>query len=60
MPLGGIEDSFCETGFLKMAEFEGNIVFLFLVTGEVVHIYHKEIYNMSILNGADYQEVWNY
>ena len=53
MPLGGTEDSFLDAGFLKVAEFEGYIVFLDLVTGEVIHIYHEAIYDMSIVDGID-------
>lgn len=63
MPLGGEEDSFLDAGFLKIAEFEGYFVFLDLVTGKVVHIYHEAVYDMSIVDGVDvtnYQEVRDY
>ena len=63
MPLGATDDSFLDAGFLKIGNFEGYFVFLDLVTGEVVHIYHEEIYDMSIVYGvdvSDYKEVRNY
>lgn len=53
MPLGETRDSFLDAGFLKVAKFEGYFVFLNLVTGEVVHIYHEEIYDMSVEYGVD-------
>jgi len=63
MNLGGTDDSFLDAGFLKIAEFEGYFVFLDLVTGKVVHIYHEAIYDMSIVDGVDvsnYKEVRDY
>lgn len=63
MPLGGTEDSFLDAGFLKIVEFEGYFVFLDLVTGEIVRIYHEEVYDMSIVDGVDvtdYQQVRDY
>lgn len=50
-------------GFLKIGNFEGYFVFLDLVTGEVVHIYHEAVYDMSIVDDvdvSDYEEVRNY
>lgn len=52
-----------DAGFLKIGNFEGYFVFLDLVTGEVVHIYHEAIYDMSIVDGvdvSDYEEVRDY
>ena len=63
MPLGATDDSFLDAGFLKIGAFEGYYVFLDLVTGEVVHIYHEAIYDMSIVDGvdvSDYKEVRDY
>lgn len=63
MPLGEGDDSFLDAGLLKIAEFKGYFVFLNLVTGEVVHIYHEAVYDMSIVDGVDvtnYQAVRDY
>lgn len=63
MPLGAADDSFLDAGFLKIGNFEGYFVFLDLVTGEVVHIYHEAIYDMSIVYGvdvSDYKQVRDY
>lgn len=63
MPLGAADDLFLDAGFLKIGNFEGYFVFLDLVTGEVVHIYHESIYDMSIVDGvdvSDYKQVRNY
>lgn len=61
--LGGDGDSFLDAGLLMIAEFEGYIVFLDLVSGEVVHIYHEEIYDMIFVDGVDatdYEAVRDY
>ena len=63
MLLGAADDSFLDAGFLKIGKFEGYFVFLDLVTGEVVHIYHEAVYDMSIVDGvdvSDYKEVRDY
>lgn len=63
MNLGATDDSFLDAGFLKIAKFKGYFVFLDLVTGKVVHIYHEAIYDMSIVDGVDvsnYKEVRDY
>lgn len=59
----GDDSSFLDAGLLMIAEFEGYIVFLDLVSGEVVHIYHEEIYDMSLVYGvdvSDYEAVRDY
>lgn len=50
-----ISDAFStlEAGFLKIAEICGYIVFLDLVTGEVVYLYHEELWEMSVVDGVD-------
>lgn len=63
MPMGEPDDTFLDAGFLKIAEFKGYFVFLDLVTGEVTHIYHEEVYDMSLVYGVDvtdYQQVRDY
>lgn len=47
------EFSTLEAGFLKLAEMYGYIVFLDLVSGEVVYLYHEDLWEMSVVNGVD-------
>ena len=50
-----ISDDFSalDAGFLKIAEIEGYHVYLDLVTGKVVRIYHEELWEMTVVEGVD-------
>ena len=63
MLLGAEDDTFLDAGFIKIGEFGGYFVFLDLTSGEVCHIYHEAVYDMSIVDGVDvtdYDEVRDY
>ncbi|MBD5081373.1 MAG: hypothetical protein HDT44_06360 [Ruminococcaceae bacterium] len=42
-----------KAGFLKIAEFDGYIIYLDLVQGCLYSIYHEELHEMSIVDGVD-------
>ena len=50
-----ISDDFSalEAGFLKIAEIEGYHIYLDLVTGKVVRLYHEELWEMTVVEGVD-------
>ena len=63
MLLGAEDDTFLDAGFIKLGEFGGYFVFLDLTSGEVCHIYHEAVYDMSLVddvNVTDYDEVRDY
>ena len=50
-----ISDDFSvlDVGFLKIAKMYGYLIFLDLVTGKVVSIYHEELWEMTVVEGVD-------
>lgn len=47
------EPVFLEAGFIQVGELDGYLLFLDLISGEVVEIYHEEVWEMSLVEGVD-------